>query len=85
MSSNFFASYAFGTLSDKLGRKNTSFIALIMVAAGILISSFLPEYISFTIVRFITGFGSLIQIQNIDSFLSIIFIVFLLVIVKMGN
>ena len=57
MSAMFFASYAFGTLSDKIGRKKTSFIALIMVATGILVSSFMPEYISFTIVRFITGFG----------------------------
>ena len=57
MSAMFFASYAFGTLSDKIGRKKTSFIALLMVATGILVSSFMPEYISFTIVRFITGFG----------------------------
>ena len=57
MSSLLVASYAFGTLSDKIGRKKTSFIALFMVAAGIMTSSFMPEYISWTIVRFITGFG----------------------------
>ena len=57
MSSLLVASYAFGILSDKIGRKKTSFIALLMVALGILISSFMPEYISFTVSRFITGFG----------------------------
>jgi MFS family permease len=57
MSALLVASYTFGTLSDKIGRKKTSFIALLMVAVGILTSSFMPEYISFTVVRFITGFG----------------------------
>ena len=61
MSSLLFASYVFGTLADKIGRKKTSFIALLMNGGGIFISSFMPEYISFTITRFITGFGEFFE------------------------
>ena len=57
MSSMLFASYVFGILADKLGRKITSFIALVLVGAGLLANGFMPEYISFTISRFIVGFG----------------------------
>ena len=65
MCSMLFASYVFGTLSDKIGRQKTSFIALLIVSVGILVSSFLPEYISYTIVRLITGFGKSIIIKPI--------------------
>jgi OCT family organic cation transporter-like MFS transporter 4/5 len=58
MSALLVSSYVLGTLSDKIGRKKTSFISILMVAVGILISSFMPEYISFTVVRFFTGFGA---------------------------
>ena len=57
MSAVFVASYMFGTLSDKFGRKKTTFIALLILSVGILTSSFMPEYISFTVLRFITAFG----------------------------
>ena len=57
MSSNLVSSYIFGYLSDKIGRKKSTLIALLMVAGGVILSSFMPEYISFTIIRFITGFG----------------------------
>ena len=61
MSALLFASYVFGTLSDKIGRKKTSFIALVMVGGGLGLSAFMPEYISFTILRFITGFGKFLH------------------------
>ena len=57
MSAVFVGSYMWGTLSDKFGRKKTSFIALLILSVGILTSSFMPEYISFTVLRFITALG----------------------------
>ena len=57
MSAMLFGSYGFGSLSDKIGRKPTSIIALFAVAAGLLSTTFMPDYISFTISRFITGIG----------------------------
>ena len=57
MSSMFVASYVFGILSDKIGRKLTSMVGLLLVGSGLLASAFMPEYISFTVSRFITGFG----------------------------
>ena len=66
-----FASYLFGALSDKIGRKKASFIALLLNGGAILISSFMPEYISFTIVRLITGFGKSIFTKPITVQLSV--------------
>ena len=57
MSSMLVASYFFGFLSDKIGRKKSSIVALLMVTVGQLLSSFMPEYISFTVLRFVTGCG----------------------------
>ena len=50
-------SYLFGALSDKLGRKKAATIALLVNAIGLLGTAFMPDYISFTIARFITGLG----------------------------
>ena len=47
----------FGALSDLIGRKPASIIALLVNAVGLLLSAFMPEYISFTLARFITGIG----------------------------
>ena len=74
MSSMLFASYFFGTLSDKIGRKRTSFIALLMVAGGLLLNAFMPEYISFTVSRFITGFGKSTLIPCYDTKVEKIFV-----------
>ena len=53
----FTGSYIFGTLSDLIGRRKTAIIALLVNSVGLLASAFMPEYISFTIARFITGIG----------------------------
>ena len=66
MSSNLVSSYIFGYLSDKIGRKKSTLIALLMVAGGVILSSFMPEYISFTIIRFITGFGMYMSFHPIQ-------------------
>ena len=50
-------SYFFGFISDKLGRKVALIISLVVVFVGLLLGAFMPEYISFTTARFITGFG----------------------------
>ena len=65
MSANLFSSYTFGYLSDKIGRKKSTQIALLMVAGGVIISSFMPEYISFCVLRFITGFGMNILLRHL--------------------
>ncbi len=53
----FTGSYIFGTLSDLIGRRKTATISLFVNSIGLLASAFMPDYISFTIARFITGLG----------------------------
>ena len=50
-------SYLFGALSDLIGRRRAAIIALLVNSIGLLATAFMPEYISFTIARFITGLG----------------------------
>ena len=50
-------SYIFGALSDLIGRRRAATIALLVNSIGLLATAFMPEYISFTIARFITGIG----------------------------
>ena len=50
-------SYLFGALSDLIGRKKASFVALLVTSIGLLCTAFAPEYISFSIARFVTGIG----------------------------
>ena len=57
MSALLVGSYVFGFISDKLGRKIAAITSLLVIAIGLLVGAFMLEYISFTAVRFITGFG----------------------------
>ena len=57
MSALLVGSYVFGFIADKLGRKLASVISLCVIAIGLLLGAFMPEYVSFTIARFIAGFG----------------------------
>ena len=50
-------SYIFGTLSDLIGRRKAATIAVLVNSTGLLATAFMPDYISFTIARFITGIG----------------------------
>ena len=50
-------SYIYGALSDKFGRRVASLTSLLNVAVGLLLTAFMPEYISFTVSRFISGLG----------------------------
>jgi len=51
-------SFAFGTLSDKFGRRNMLTIAIICSAGGSLAGAFMPEYYSFVLFRMIAGAGA---------------------------
>ena len=50
-------SYLFGSLSDLIGRKKALTIAALVNGVGLLMTAFMPNYILFTIARFITGLG----------------------------
>ena len=63
MSAMLVGSYVYGTLSDKIGRRITAVIALLNVALGLLSTAVMPEYISFTISRFVTGVGKYLKIN----------------------
>ena len=52
-------SFVYGYLADKLGRRPASIMALFNVASGLLVTAFMEDYVSFTILRFITGIGKL--------------------------
>ena len=52
-------SFVYGYLADKLGRRPASIMALFNVASGLLVTAFMEDYVSFTILRFITGIGNL--------------------------
>ena len=58
MSAMLVGSYVFGYLADRFGRKITSVLALFITGSGLMLGAFMPEYISFTTTRFISGFGS---------------------------
>ena len=60
------ASYVFGFVADKIGRKITAIISLFVIGIGLILGAFMPEYISFTIARFIAGFGKKIQTIKYD-------------------
>ena len=59
MSAMLVGSFVYGYLADKLGRRPASIMALFNVASGLLATAFMEDYISFTILRFITGIGKL--------------------------
>ena len=72
MGAMFSGSIIYGTLSDRIGRKKTAFIAQLNVSIGLLLTAFMPNYISFAISRFITGVGKLVSlIANLFCFSSI--------------
>ena len=52
-------SFVYGYLADKLGRRPASIMALFIAASGLLVTAFMEDYVSFTILRFITGIGRL--------------------------
>ena len=52
-------SFVYGYLADKLGRRPASIMALFNVASGLLAAALMEDYVSFTILRFITGIGKL--------------------------
>ena len=58
MSALLVGSYVFGYLADRFGRKIPSVLALFITGSGLMLGAFMPEYISFTTTRFISGFGS---------------------------
>ena len=61
-------SYVYGYLSDKIGRRYTSCIALFNVASGLLFTAFAPNYVLFVLSRFITGAGTrLILVMSLQS------------------
>ena len=57
MSAMLVGSLTYGVLSDRIGRRSTAVIAQLNVAAGLLLTAFMPTYVSFAMSRFITGFG----------------------------
>ena len=57
MSAMLVGSFTYGILSDKIGRRPTAVIAQLNVAAGLLLTAFMPDYILFCVSRFITGVG----------------------------
>ena len=57
MSAMLVGSFTYGILSDRIGRRCTAVIAQLNVASGLLLTAFMPNYISFSMSRFITGFG----------------------------
>ena len=59
MSALLVGSYIIGYISDKLGRKIALILSQLIIAVGLIMGAFMPEYISFTIARFITGLGTL--------------------------
>ena len=63
MSAMFFGSIIYGTLSDRIGRKKTAFMAQLNVSIGLLLTAFMPNYISFAISRFITGVGKFFSLM----------------------
>ena len=58
MSAMLVGSFVYGYLADKLGRRPASIMALFNVASGLLVTAFMEEYVSFTVLRFITGIGN---------------------------
>ena len=68
MSAMLVGSYVYGYLSDKIGRRYTSCIALFNVASGLLFTAFAPNYVLFVLSRFITGAGKrLILVMSLQS------------------
>jgi len=59
MSGLFFGAGIFGTLSDAIGRRPGSMIAIAFGAIFQLIGAFMPEYYSYTATRFLAAMGSL--------------------------
>ena len=57
MSAMLVGSFTYGILSDRFGRRRIAVIAQLNVASGLLLTAFMPNYVSFAVSRFITGVG----------------------------
>eukprot|EP00095_Tigriopus_kingsejongensis_P002623 maker-scaffold290_size220039-snap-gene-0.6 protein:Tk02623 transcript:maker-scaffold290_size220039-snap-gene-0.6-mRNA-1 annotation:"solute carrier family 22 member 15-like" len=53
------SSFVAGTLGDKIGRKHTTAIMIVVGVVGSLCGSFCNDYISYCVTRFLTGFGAM--------------------------
>ena len=61
-------SYLYGYVSDTLGRRLACLLSLLNTAIGLLLTAFMPEYISFTISRFLSGLGKIHKNVDFPSF-----------------
>lgn len=57
MSGLFFGSFIFGTLGDKIGRKLTLMVAILVASGGNLAGAFCQNYAAYCVTRFITAVG----------------------------
>ena len=64
MSGQLFSSVVFGTMGDKLGRKISLMAAMLLTCSAQFVGAFMPEYVSYTFTRFITGLGSLYALDE---------------------
>ena len=55
-------SYLYGYVSDMFGRRLACLLSLLNVAVGLLLTAFMPDYVSFTIIRFVSGLGIITKI-----------------------
>ena len=65
MVGQFGGSLTYGVLADKIGRKKSMIVAIILCSATSLIQSFIKEFWAYAFLRMVIGFGSVGIFTNV--------------------